>query len=148
MYTEKSSIPFAPTLFTEICFCFDYDFHIDELDEIFNLHPTDSLRFSQTRINPISQKHNYGYWLIRSSCKSCFDCESLLGEVEIFIKNNALSFQKMIRDYRPCYSMLRIIVQVNQENEYPVIRINPEMSSLLSSIGMSIDIDIENSYIL
>ena len=146
MYTEGNDIPFAPTLFAEICFCFDYDFQIDELDGILNLHPTDSMRFSQTRINPISRKHNYGYWLIRSNGESCFDCESLVHGIEILLKNKTSSFQKMIHKYRPCYSMLRIIVHVKQENEYPVIRMNPELLILLSSLGMSVDIDIENDY--
>ena len=107
---QKTDVPSEPTFFAEVSFHFDYDFPMNELDEFTNIHPTYSMRFSQTQINPISREHNYGYWLLRSDSESGFDCESLIQQIKVFFENHALTLRKMICKYKPCYSMLRLYI--------------------------------------
>lgn len=55
-------------------------------------------------------------------------------------------FEKVIQRYTPCELFVRIYVAVQQEGEFPAIRIDPVLLSTLSSLNAYIDIIVENDY--
>lgn len=144
----ENSLPIPPILFAEIVLLFDHDFPIEQIDTLLGLHPSESKRQSQTRVNPLTKKNNPGFWVYRTKTVSSFDLRPLLQEIDNFLIEHASELHHIIQLYSPCCVLLRYRVSVRQENEYPVIRFNPEMLQRISSLNASIDIDIESDAML
>ena len=137
-------MPIPPKLLSELIFFFDYDFPLEQIDEIVGLKATESKRFSQTRINPITKIHNSGYWLLQTETISSYNIGSLLQIIEDLLSKFSSGWNQIIQQYRPSCFMLRIRILVQQEDEFPGIRFEPEFLQYLSLFNITIDIEIEN----
>ena len=143
----KYIAPIPPTLFAEITLLFDHDFPVEHINGLLGLDPTESLRQSQTRTNPITGKNNPGFWLFKTKEISSFDVEPLLLMIERFLVTHSSGLHQVIQQYSPCCFILSIRVLIHQEEEYPAIRFNPGLLQLLSSMNVTIDIEVENDYL-
>ena len=141
---EKTTL-IAPLLFAEIVLLFDYDFPVGQIDAIIGVAPTESKCHSQTRVNPLTKKHNPGFWAFQTSKVASFNAEVVLKELDDFIVGHSSALHSIVKKFSPCSVLVRFRFLVRAENEYPAIRFEPEMLAHLSSLGATIDIDIENS---
>jgi len=137
-------MPIPPTLFAELILLFDYDFSLDSIDRILGLKPTKSERYFATRVNPITKKHNPGYWLIQFEAISSYDIKPLIQIVECFLSQNSSGLNRVIEQCAPSCFILRIHILVQQEDEYPSIRFEPETMQQLSLYNITLDIEVEN----
>lgn len=143
---DQSQLATPPILYAEITLCFDCNLPVDSLNDIIGLQAIRAMRRQDTRINPFTKRHNPGYWSYRTKRFSSFDCEELFALVSGLLVTHTAEFEKVIRQYTPCELFVRIYVAVQQEGEFPAIRIDPVLLSTLSSLNAYIDIIVENDY--
>lgn len=144
----ENALPTPPNLFAEIVLLFDHDFPIEQVNARLGLNPTESKRQFQTRINPMTQEKNPGFWLFQTEVISSFDIKPLLQMIDNFLSAHSTGLHEVIQQYSPSCFILRIRVLVQQEDEYPSIRLDPEILQRLSSFNASIEIDVDNDFIL
>lgn len=145
LYIQKC-LPPAPKISAEIGLYFNYDFPVECLSKTIGLNPSEAQIPSLTRINPISGRHNSGYWIYHIGEDTSYDCKALFQSIEKLLSENVDNFTSAIRQYHPECILLRLYVDVEDENEYPSIRLHSDLLNLLAKIQASFDIVIENNY--
>jgi len=139
-------LPIAPKISAEIGLFFDHDFPVEQVTEIMGLHPDETSQKSLTQINPITGHQNVGYWIHRIVTAYSFDCAAILLCIEKLLIEHAEDICKIKSQYDLESIMVRIYIYVEEEDEYPSIRLHPHLLNLLSNINASFDIVIENNY--
>lgn len=135
-----------PTLWWEVCICFDWDYPVEEMNQVFGVTAARLCRQSRTRINPLTHEKNPGYWQYDSDKIRSFDCDPAFDTLHEFICAHQDVLQKMFCRYHASNIFLRIRVRVNGENQYPAIRLPRNLMEDAISIHALIDIEIENEY--
>ena len=63
----------VPDIYVEMHLIFDNNFDVDTITQVVGIRPFKCMNKTQTRINPITNQHNPGFWTIRSRTFSEFD---------------------------------------------------------------------------
>ena len=139
--------PIPPTIYAEISLCFDCDFPMDSLNDIIGLKATETKRKSETKINSITHNPNPGYWLYRTEEFTSFNCDLILDTLNALLSAHAEGLSQAVQQHKPSDLFVFIYVLVQQEGEYPAIRLNPQILSTLSSLNAIVDIIVEDEYL-
>lgn len=140
------SVPMKPVIFARICLCFDCDFQMDSLNDLIGLQATDVKLQSETRINPLTHKQNPGYWAYYTKRFSTFDCAPFLMSLNQLLISHAQGFRRALEQHQPGEIYIYIRVLVQQEDQYPSIRLTPQLLSTVLSLNAFLDIIVENDY--
>lgn len=138
--------PIAPVVYAEISVCFDCDFPMDSLNELIGLQAAEMKRQSETRVNPLTHEQNPGYWSYNTERFSSFDCEQFFSSLNQLLMKHAQGFRQAIEQHPPGGLYIFIYVAVQQEDQYPAIRLSPQLLSTISSLNAFLDIVVENDY--
>lgn len=145
-YQIVTPIPVAPIISARIHLCFDCDFPMDSLNELIGLQAAEMKRQSKTRINPLTHKQNPGYWSYYTERVSSFDCAPFFSSLNRMLMAHAQGLRQAIEQHQPGEIYICIQVLVQQEDEYPSIRLSPQLLSTISSLNAFLDIIVENDY--
>ena len=135
-----------PTLWWEVCICFDWDYPVEELNQVFGVTATSLCRQSKARVNSLTHEQHPGHWEYYAPKIRSFECEPVFESLHEFICAHQDAFQKVIQCYRASDILLRVLARIHGENEYPVICLPRNLMEDAISIHALIDIIIENEY--
>ena len=139
--------PLPPIMFAEIDFCFDCEFDTEFLNGVLQLEATETMQRNNTRINPITGCPNPGYWTYRTQEFVSFDCTQFFSLISDLLANHSFGFSKVIDHYTDCEIYLRIYFLIQQEGQFPAIRITPQILHMFSTQNMTVDIIVDNDYV-
>lgn len=143
---DPADLPVPPVIYAEIVLCFDYDFPVSVLNGILGIQATGLKRQCETRINPITHLPNPGYWEYRTKEFSSFDCDPLFALLQDLLSELTSNLEQVFVQYLPSDFFVRIYVEVQQENEFPAIRVTPQLLSTMTALNASLDIIVEGDY--
>ena len=70
-----------PEIYVEMHLVFDNDFDVNIITDMIDVQPYECKTKSQTRINPLSNQSNQGFWTFRSEVIIDFDVKKALDEL-------------------------------------------------------------------
>lgn len=140
--------PIPPNVYGEIVLCFDCNKPINSLNDIIGIPAQDVKRLQDTRINPITKRHNPGYWVYRTKVFSCpdYDCEPLFMLLNDLLTMHMEGLKKAMHQYAPCDVFIRIYADIQQQGEYPAIRLSSALLSTIVSLDACIDVIIADDF--
>ena len=144
MGNTRNDIQTMPNVYGEIVLLFDKDFSMHQVDLLIGASATESLRKSETLLNPITAQHNPGYWIYRTKNFSTYTIKPILDEMQKFILEHSLERVKQLLSASSLILRIRILVQ--NEDDYPSIRFTPEFLQLCSEWNATIDVDVDNNH--
>lgn len=141
-------MPYDPPIqYAEITFCFDWDFPVEQLDQQIGLEAAEIKRQKETRVNPQTQKKNPGYWTYLTPKFLTYDAGLLFGYLKATFAEYGKRFEQVLQTYKPCGMYINIVCLIQHEDEYPILRMDPELLALFSAFSATVDIVIESDYI-
>lgn len=138
--------PLSPTMWGELCFCFDMDFSIDEISAVIGVQPTEAKRRRDCSWNFHEGVQNPGYWMIEFFRTDTFDSDEFQMGMHSFIEEYRNKLLEIMERFQPNTAFLRIYTVVHQDGEYPAIRLEPFFIKDAQLLNASIDIIVENDY--
>ena len=141
-------MPYDPPIqYGEITFCFDWDFPVEPLNQQIGLEAAEMKRQKETRVNPQTQKKNPGYWTYLTPKFLTYEGGLLFGYLKAIFAEYGKRFEQVLQTYKPCGMHVNIVCLIQHEDEYPVLRMGPELLALLSSFPATVDIIIESDFV-
>ena len=127
-----------PTVYMELCICFDRDFPIEEISGIIGVHATQCGRKSDMRINPLISKQNPGYWEYHTQHHEDYSCESMILEMLDFLAKHRSALQHVKEAYKGEF-FLRIMISA-KGTCMPELRIPGDLIREADRLGAAIDV--------
>lgn len=138
--------PLSPTMWGELCFCFDLDFSVDEISAMIGVQPTKAKRRRECSWNFYEGIQNPGYWMLEFCKTDTFDSDEVQAVMHSFIEEHRNKLLEVVERFKPNTTFLRIYTVVHQDGEYPAIRLEPLFIRDAQLLNASIDIILENDY--
>ena len=140
--------PMPPNVYGEIVLCFDCNRPVDALNGMIGIPARDAKRLQDTRINPITKRRNPGYWRYRTKVFSCpdFDCEPLFALLNDLLTAHMEGLKSAMQQYAPCDAFVRVYAELQQQGDYPAIRLSPELLSAIASLKAYVDVIITDAF--
>lgn len=138
--------PLSPTMWGELCFCFDLDFSIGEISAVIGVQPTKAKRRRECSWNSYEGVQNPGYWVLELCKTNTFDSDEIQAGMHSFIEEHRIRLLEVVERFQPITTFLRIYTLVHQAGEYPAIRLEPFFIQDAQSLNASIDIIVEDDY--
>lgn len=133
-------------MYGEIIFLFDKDFPMEQIDLLMGVSATESMRQFETRINPMTNQHNDGYWTYRTDSCATYSINLLSNVVSKFFLEHSEGIWQVKQIHTPTNIILRFHISIKCQDEYPSILITPDLLQIVTNFDTSIDIVIDNDY--
>ena len=140
------SPPLPPTIWGELCFCFDADFPIDEISSIIGVRPTEAKRRQECKWNAYEGTQNPGYWTIVFDQIDTFKSDVVQQAMHCFITEHERELHQVLEQFQPCALFLTIYIAVHQSGEYPSIRLKSHFLQDACLLNARVDIVIDDDY--
>lgn len=128
-----------PSIYGEIVLCFDVDFDVNEITQILDVSPSSLGRRSEMRINPFTGEQNPGFWEYRTQTIVAYDCDSVLNEMHLFLKEHAENIIR-IKTVYPCDVILRVYTDAGESANAPSIWLDKALIKTLAVLDAVVDI--------
>lgn len=132
-----------PIVIGKLVLCFDMDFDMNAISEYIGLSPSSSQRMSETRINPITKKHNCGFWTIDTNALETYDSseaqQALYEMTHPYIDKIAEALHAHKGE-----SIYRFVIKT-KENEFPALMFESAFLSDIYFLGAKLDIVITST---
>lgn len=133
-----------PTVYGEICLCFDWDFPIEEISDMLGVQPARCGRRAEMWINPLNGERNPGFWewSTEKITADDFSCDEIMEKMHDFISCHQDGLVKVVREYSG-EVFLRLYIEAHDRDGFPGIRLTQPILNDAVMLGASIDIGAE-----
>lgn len=138
--------PLPPTVWGELCLCFDTDFPMDAVSSVIGVRPTEARRRKECRWNSYEGAQNPGYWTLAFDKTATFDGDTIQQTMHSFVAEHERALHQVLEQFQPCTVLLTIYVAVRQDGEYPSIRLKPYFLQDACRLNASVDIVVDHDY--
>lgn len=128
-------------IYVEMHLVFDNDFDVYSITEQLGVIPTDCKIRKETRISPLTNKYNEGFWTLRTEEKNETDLQSVLSEL-IKIISGKLSRIKKICDKNNGSVIFDIVTSFDCVNT-PALYFEREFLDIVNYLNATIQIDLQ-----
>ena len=134
-----------PTIYGEVCLCFDCDFVVEDIDRILNAAHSESGLYRDMRINPITGVRNPGYWEYHTETVSHFDCDTTMNAIYEFLHPRHEAILSLKKEY-DCTLIIRVWVSMECDMDHPAIRIEQPFLGEINALDAIFDIIIDGEW--
>lgn len=127
-----------PKINGKLILCFDTDFDVRIVSDSLRLIPTDLKRMSETVINPITKKHNCGFWEIETHPIETYDCYEVQQRLYQMTHDYIGELNRVILAYKG-ESIYRFIVEVSNK-EFPALMFEEDFLADVNYLKSKIDV--------
>jgi len=126
-------------IYAEMHLVFDNDFDVNEITRLIKIEPSECKCRWETRISPLTNKQNEGFWTLKSKEKSEWDLKIILEDLLIMFKHK-LKEIKDICDEQNGSVIFDIIPSFTPENK-PALYFERDFLDIVDYLNATIQID-------
>ena len=121
------------------------DFDVSIVSEKLGMMPSRKCRLSETRINPITQKQNCGYWEIRTEEFETFDSKDIQDALHKLLHQKYDTIKTILMRYQGT-AMFRFFVEADPSNP-PALLFQEDFICDINRINAALDIVLDIQYV-
>lgn len=138
-YPTKRGQKLIPEIYMELSLVFENDFDVNHITQLLGILPDDCKRMGETRINPITQKHNPGYWTLKTETFYDYDIDKAVQAMITKIKEHLLQIRTICIE-NDGEAIFDIVPSFDPSNK-PAIYFNRDFLDIVDYLNATIDID-------
>jgi len=129
----------VPDIYVEMHLIFDNNFDVDTITQVVGIRPFKCMNKTQTRINPITNQHNPGFWTIRSRTFSEFDVKQAIDDLLSNIERKISLIKEICSENKG--NVVFEIVPSFYYNAKPAIYFNRQFLKVVEELEAEIELD-------
>ena len=129
----------VPDIYVEMHLIFDNNFDVDTITQVVGIRPFKCMNKNQTRINPITNQNNPGFWTIRSRTFSEFDVKQAIDDLLSNIERKISLIKEICSENKG--NVVFEIVPSFYYNAKPAIYFNRQFLKVVEELEAEIELD-------
>lgn len=130
----------TPEIYVEMHLVFDNDFDVNIITDMIDVQPYECKTKSQTRINPLSNQSNQGFWTFRSEVIIDFDVKKALDELISKFEDKTEIIKEICSENKG--NIYIDIVPTFNCNDTPAVYFDKRFLKFVNELDAEIELDI------